>query len=308
MTTAFARTRRSRPSRVVRLNAMPPPVGVAGSRSREYAVDRVAPTVVVSRAEPRPTVVFDTYWKFAAERQSIYHRRVNGAPGPWTRDPILGCYKFTNAYRAADRVSQFLIHRVIYDEPRDAFDTVFRILLFKLFNKAETWRLLEETLGPIASRLFDVDEFDRVLNSALQGGGAIYSAAYIMPSGPVSIRQPRKHRMHLELLAMLVRDGTIRKLTTCKGMSEAYEALVALPGIGPFLAYQFATDLNYSSHFSFSEMDFVMPGPGARDGLRKCFASLGDYSEAETIRWVAERQSDEFRSRGLAFQIGRAHV
>jgi hypothetical protein len=85
-------------------------------------------------------------------------------------------------------------------------------------------------------------------------------------------------------------------------MSETYESLLALPGIGPFLAYQFATDLNYSPHFSFSEMEFVMPGPGARDGLRKCFTSLGDYSETETIRWVVERQNHEFRARGLDFK------
>jgi hypothetical protein len=28
---------------------------------------------------------------------------------PWTSDPIIQVHKFTNAYRAADRVSQYLI-------------------------------------------------------------------------------------------------------------------------------------------------------------------------------------------------------
>lgn len=301
MTVVYARIRQSRMSRVVRQDKVRKPRAVTATRSEVYTGDRPGPTVLIRRVEPNPSVVFDTYWKFAAERQAIYHRRVAGARGPWTKDPILGCYKFTNAYRAADRVSQFLIQRVIYDESRDAFDTVLRVLLFKLFNKAETWRLLEEAHGPIASRSFDVDKFDRSLSSALQSGASIYSAAYIMPSGPAEIRQPRKHRMHLELVARLVRDGTIRKIATCTRMRGTYEALLALPGIGPFLAYQYATDLNYSSHFFFSEMEFVMPGPGARDGLRKCFTSLGDYSEAETIRWVAERQSHEFRTRGLDF-------
>lgn len=264
--------------------------------------NRAGLTVHIRRAEPKPSVIFDTYWSFAAERQAIYYRRVSGQRGPWTSDPILATYKFTNAYRAADRISQFLIQRVIYAQPFDVLDTIFRVLLFKLFNKWETWCLLEETLGPLVSRRLEVDRFDRVLSAALQGGTSIYSAAYIMPSGPASIRQPRKHRMHLELLATLFRDGTMRKLTACTSMADAYRTLVALPGLGPFLAYQFATDLNYSEHFSFSEMEFVMPGPGARDGLRKCFTSLGDYSEAETIRWVAERQESEFCARGLSFQ------
>jgi hypothetical protein len=57
----------------------------------------------------KPTVVFETYWRFAAERQAIFFRRLEGRPAPWTDDPILQQHKFTNAYRASDRVSQYLI-------------------------------------------------------------------------------------------------------------------------------------------------------------------------------------------------------
>ena len=40
------------------------------------------------------------------------------------------------------------------------------------------------------------------------------------------------------------------------------------------------TDLNYTTVLDLSEMEFVMPGPGARSGIRKCFADPGDYDEA----------------------------
>ena len=60
--------------------------------------------------------VFDTYWTFAAERQRIYLSRLAGMPAPWSGDPILARFKFCNAYRAADRVSQYLIREVIYDD------------------------------------------------------------------------------------------------------------------------------------------------------------------------------------------------
>jgi hypothetical protein len=56
----------------------------------------------------RPSKVFDTYWRFAAERQEIFIRRIAGSPPPWTADPILREFKFTNAYRASDRLSQYL--------------------------------------------------------------------------------------------------------------------------------------------------------------------------------------------------------
>jgi len=49
-------------------------------------------------------------------------------------------------------------------------------------------------------------------------------------------------------------------------------------------------------------MEFVVPGPGARDGIRKCFRSLGGLAEADVIRLVAERQQLEFERLGLAFK------
>ena len=52
------------------------------------------------------------------------------------------------AYRASDRVSQYLIRNVIYRHDQGPEEVFFRIMLFKLFNKIETWELLEEHSGP----------------------------------------------------------------------------------------------------------------------------------------------------------------
>src|SRR3546814_2022896 len=66
--------------------------------------------------------------------------------GPWTDDPILRTYRFTNSFRAADRVSQYPIREIQYDSARspDPAEVIFRTLLFKIFNKVETWELLEK--------------------------------------------------------------------------------------------------------------------------------------------------------------------
>ena len=53
----------------------------------------------------RTTPVFDTYWRFASERQEMFMHRVLGSTPPWTEDPILSAHRFTNTYRASDRVS-----------------------------------------------------------------------------------------------------------------------------------------------------------------------------------------------------------
>jgi hypothetical protein len=109
-----------------------------------------------------PTEVFDTYWRFAAARQEIYLTRLAGDPGPWTSDAILAGHRFTNCYRAADRVSQFLIREVAYRGSQDLSDLVFRVLLFKMFNRVETWQLLIDQLGEPTADTFDVDAYDRV--------------------------------------------------------------------------------------------------------------------------------------------------
>lgn len=49
-------------------------------------------------------------------------------------------------------------------------------------------------------------------------------------------------------------------------------------------------------------MEFVVPGPGSKDGIRKCFSDLGGLTEAEIIKVVAERQQFEFDRLGLKFE------
>ena len=249
-----------------------------------------------------PTVAYDTYWRFAAERQDIFFRRLEGQAPPWTTDSIFSEFKFTNAYRASDRVSQFLIKEVIYEGDQSEEELFFRTILFKLFNKVETWRLLEATLGQISYRDFDYDTYDAVLSRAINGGTTIYSAAYIMPSGSKAFGTTRKHRSHLRLLQQMMEDELPLQVAGSKTMLDAFTLLRSYPMIGDFLAYQYVTDLNYSTLTDFSEMQFVVPGPGAKGGISKCFASLGGLSEADIIRVVADRQEAEFERLGINFK------
>jgi len=250
--------------------------------------------VFVSLSPAVPTAVFDSYWRFAAERQNVFFARFNGKSEPWTIDPILSQYKFTNAYRASDRASQFLIKNVIYDGPSNDKDLFFRILLFKLFNKIETWELLQREIGTPSWETFKYRDYDRVLSKTLRSGASIYSAAYIMASGHDIFGVEKKHQSHLRLIELMLKQEVPSQLRDCRSMRDAFELLKSYPLIGDFLAYQLVTDINYSELTSFTEMEFTMPGPGARDGIRKCFTSLGGLSEADIIRLMSERQEEEF--------------
>ena len=250
----------------------------------------------------KPTIVYDSYWSFAAKRQEVFFRRFEGCPPPWTTDPVIARHKFTNAYRAADRVSQYLIGHVIYEGDQSVEEVFFRTILFKLFNKIETWELLKSKLGEITWEGYSFDRLDSVLTSALASKIPIYSGAYIMPSGDKSFGYRKKHRNHLALLERMMEDGLPYRVSDTATMQEAFEALRSYPMLGDFLAYQFVTDLNYSEICHFSEMEFVVPGPGARDGIHKCFDDLGGLSETDIIRLVTDRQEYEFEQLGLEFR------
>ncbi len=284
---------RSRPANTSASGQMPLQMPLAPAESGSKIVIFPRSSVIISP-------VFDAYWRFATERQRVFFRRVRGESGPWSSDAVLQRFRFTNAYRVTDRVSQYLVNEVQGNSPQDPKSLFFRTILFKLFNRIDTWKLLQSALGELLPDSYDFARYNLVLSQAMARGERIYSAAYIMPSG--NREGERKHEMHLRLLERMMREDVPLRLSDCKSMEEAFELLRSYPTIGDFLAYQYVTDLNYSTLTDFSEMEFVVPGPGSRSGIQKCFPDRGSYSEADLIRWMSDHQDKEFSDRGLTFQ------
>ena len=236
------------------------------------------------------TELFRVYWAFAAERQRIFFRRYQNQIPPWTSDPILSKYKFTNVYRASDRVSQYLIRNVIYGKKYDNEDLFFRVLLFKIFNKIQTWEILESKVGEIIFDRVLINEIDRLMTELMKKKIPVFSGAYIMPSGAKIFPAKRKHSNYLSLIKQMMDDEVFLRVQESKSLENLYLLLLSYPMVGPFLAYQYSVDLNYSELVNFSESSFVVAGPGAVDGIHKCFTDLGKYSPEEIITGVFEHQ------------------
>lgn len=256
-------------------------------------------TIEIAGRTLRPTPVFDTFWRFAAERQAIYKARLENEDGPWTADPILTSFRFTNCYRASDRVSQFLIQRVAYQGDQSAEELTFRILLFKFFNRISTWELLEKELGELRWRDFNLGRLDAVLSDAFSDGRRLYSAAYVIP--PPRLGAGRKHTNHLRLLRSMMEDDLAAQLQRAHSMEQAFNLLRSYPTMGDFLAFQMLIDLNYSTLLDFEEMDYVVAGPGARDGIRKCFGAETRGIERDIVQYMAHAQREHFTRLGLDF-------
>src|ERR1700730_17834130 len=92
-------------------------------------INKSAIHIYIPISPAQTTEVYESYWKFAALRQEAFFNRVRGKSLPWSLDPVISRYKFTNVYRAADRVSQYLIKKVIYNPSlsSDPDEILFRI-------------------------------------------------------------------------------------------------------------------------------------------------------------------------------------
>lgn len=231
---------------------------------------------------------FRYYFYFIQERMNIFWRKLEGKSF-LTSDPILMEYKFTNVYRACDRVSQYLIRNVIYND-LDRYspeDILLRILVFKVFNKIETWKFLSE-ITDISINSFNVERLSRAL-SQRQQNSPIFSNAYMMAGSHSDYPTVKtKHQLWLQIIETeFIKNKGFSQILKAKSMEEVYLQLRSCPLIGDFLAYQYAIDFNYSPYLDFDEDSFVKAGVGAVRGIKKCFVSYGNEYE-DAIRYTHE--------------------
>lgn len=243
---------------------------------------------------PKPNENFDHFLYWICERMNVFWRKYNGNKAPLSEDPILRDYKFTNVYRCLDRVSQYLLREVIYNgkeyEPEDMF---FRILVFKHFNKCETWDYLIEKFGDITYET-GLDNIADALDELLAQGETIYGNAYIVNCcfyqfpEYTHIKGMSKHRAHFRIFEdEIFSNGHIYDFLEAKSFEQLYTIFRNMRIYGDFTAQQYAIDMNYSPLFNFTENEFVVTGPGSLKGIGWTFDGTGKrYKYVETIKWV----------------------
>jgi hypothetical protein len=237
---------------------------------------------------------FRYYFWFMQERMNLFWRKFNKERFPWTDDQTLMNYKFTNVYRACDRVSQYLIREVIYSENASDFsstDVLLRILVFKVFNKIDTWKYIEERLGePLVLANYNPRLLTQWL-SELQNIQAIFNGAYIMTGSHSDYTNYKsKHERWLYMIQTeLINKEGFQRILQANTLEEVYEILLQCPFIGSFLAYQYAIDFNYSTVLNFDENSFVKAGIGAQRGIKKCF----DVDKKYQLEYYIQHTQDQ---------------
>lgn len=237
---------------------------------------------------------FQYYFYFMQERMARFWFRY-GKKSFYTPDAILDTYKFTNVYRSCDRVSQYLIRHVIYRDDLSARpeDICLRILVFKIFNRIETWEFISERYGEICCDTFSADDLSQLL-SKRQKAVPIFSNAYMMTGSHHKYAYlSSKHAKWLQMLEdEMIMEGGFQDVLETDSLEDVYRRLRKRSFLGDFLAYQYAIDLDYSTVINFSENDFVKAGIGAVRGIDKCVSDKGGYNYEDIIRYVHENLSE----------------
>ena len=218
------------------------------------------------------------------ERHSIYLKRKRGEPWPWTTDPILQAFKFTNVYRELDTGTAWLREHIIEPAEKNGWDNLFfNIATYRRYNYSPT----AELLGYLGSdEVNESEECDynilkdfivRQLLYKLHDGIKVFTSAHMLCGnikGDDGIMPPTKVEQVFGI--SFSKLWNIRhSLEPVKGdtLESAFNRLMVsgVPGYGRFIWYEVITDLRHTHYLNGASdiMTWANPGPGARRGIMR---------------------------------------
>ncbi len=254
----------------------------------------------------------EDFWKFINERHSIYLKRKEGFPRPWTDDPIFLDWKFTNVFRELDRGTiaiRQVLHklyvqhkeylsseqyehfisnpktRVGYKEEVDKEyirNQFITCILYRMFGHYENC-----IFGPITSP----PAFYYFLRGRRETGKQIFTGAYMQPS----IKGENKLYSFERVCRQIVLDvnDIILEIGRENLLQYAWEIFQDYNLIGPFLAYEFVCDLRYTDILrnATDTCTWCNIGPGAGRGLKR----MGLNPSLESIQQLFNKSFDTLR-------------
>lgn len=195
------------------------------------------------------------YW--INERHSIYCKRAAGVPWPWTDDPILRDWKFTNAFRQLDKGTVWL-RRML--EPVTSPDLiVFNVMWYRLFN----WWEHAQNLGATCS----LSELEQYIRKCHGDGKQVFTGAHMTTGRAFE----DKHETYLEACKMAW-ERRLEVLQACLNfsMAEVFEKLLSFYMVGRFVAYEIVCDFRFVLSGRWRDtLAWANMGPGAKRGLTR---------------------------------------
>jgi hypothetical protein len=250
--------------------------------TRYYApVERVSDTVDATG-----------FWRYAHERQSIWRRRADDAPRPWTSDKVLFRYWFANVHRELDTGTR-VARAAIIDRPDATLEQ--RAALLMLYRHLNNWQAWVECAAPAAS--YD-EVFDR-LRERWARGASIFPRTWTVAALPY----PGEDRLDRVRYAWETwTDESVARLVAARTVLEAHEALRGVPLMGRFTGYQVALDAQYLLDFSDDEEVPTYSSESKKLHHWKTSGSReGERMAGATVRELRDGQGEMLAAAGLSW-------
>jgi len=247
----------------------------------------------------------DLFWRFIYERHNVWHKRfVLEQPKPWTNDPVIANYRFTNVYRELDKGTIFLLDEVVPvdgTEPRySVADMIFRIMVYRTFNHIPTWELLDEQGTRVTYSGWHLSWALSVVSAMAAEKERIFTNAHIVSPYSSMLGETKAEKVchFLDILHGHL-PGIVEQIQSKESLEKVFNYVKSLYGFGPFLAYELVVDFMYRNLIPFTEDDWANAGPGAMRGANLIYPYRRDY--LNIMRELRDSQWQEFSRLFLPF-------
>lgn len=221
---------------------------------------------------------FERMLFWIVERHTIFLKRQQGDPPPWTTNEALQNFFFTNPYRENDKTTIWFRDNVrgpLKDDPAVLMATV----AFRWFNLPRTGDILRgvvnaDTLKPsrFPSLLVDWDEKKAIARlEKARKHGPLFTGGFMIKcgNGPPGSKMP----MVCKAISNVWKERK-RLVQLCKDdcrLEALHTELCKFHGLGGFMAYEIVCDLRYTYLLenATDKMTWTNLGPGAKKGLAR---------------------------------------
>lgn len=217
----------------------------------------------------------ESFFSFCKKRHSLYlNKEVFKKEYPWSDDPILNEYRFTNVYRELDKGTQYYINKIANNNRLGNQQLLYFTVAYRLCNDIDNFEIVYPTLFKNIIDLKVYHEMhDNVLKSVAKNG-RFFNSAYCVFTGMK--RGDDKYHEYCKLLTWVSEniDWLTSQLESSETAEQAYKVIQKIPYTGTFIAYEIYSDLLYTKLLNkFSENEFVNIGVGAIDGINIIFGT-----------------------------------
>jgi len=228
------------------------------------------------------------------ERHRIYQKRAAGEHPPWTADPILQKYKFTNPFRENDRDTVWM--REHWTGPhsyRPVGEQLFNICMFRMFGTPDFFTYQKWIVDD-----WDPEKTKMTAKLRLEQGLKCFTGAYIVTN--MGIKAPKYEVVVDKFLKPIWdnKDILAEDILKHNSLQHAHKELGKYLGWGGggFMAYEAVTDFNHTFLKDATDRyTWANAGPGAKRGLNRLHGRDLKYNSKKTdwnkemrgLLWVA---------------------